>query len=176
MQVHFSVGGQIYPGEPIIFRPPEDRIFENSRNISVKLHHRVGRFVKLRLSFPAPPARWILISEVSFRSEPAARNYTTEVDGSPVTPPASSPPVSSLPLPPSGGGQEVWANNNADTNTNGKFQMKKNLLTTTNRASPASPYHPANNIPLRDLVVKSKRQKSKTKLSNFKKLSLLVEW
>ena len=53
--------------------------------------------------------------------------------------------------------------------------MKKNLLTTTNRASPASPYHPANNIPLRDLVVKSKRQKSQTKLSNFKKLSLLVE-
>ena len=51
--------------------------------------------------------------------------------------------------------------------------MKKNLLTTTNRASP---YHPANNIPLRETwLVKSKRQKSKTKLSNFKKLSLLVE-
>ncbi|EFX65895.1 hypothetical protein DAPPUDRAFT_303380 [Daphnia pulex] len=91
MQVHFSVGGQVYPGEPIIYRPPEDRIFENSRNISVKLHHRVGRYVKLRLSFPAPPARWILISEVSFRSEIAARNYTTEVDGSPVTPPAAAP-------------------------------------------------------------------------------------
>lgn len=118
MQVHFSVGGQIYPGEPIIYRPPEDRIFENSRNISVKLHHRVGRFVKLRLSFPASPARWILISEVSFRSEPAARNYTTEVDGSPVTPPAAlpNPAVSLLPLPPSG--HEVWSATSPDQ-TNG---------------------------------------------------------
>lgn len=122
MQVHFSVGGQIYPGEPIIYRPPEDRIFENSRNISVKLHHRVGRFVKLRLSFPASPARWILISEVSFRSEPAARNYTTEVDGSPVTPPAAvpNPAVSLLPLPPSNG-NDVWANSAASPDqTNGK--------------------------------------------------------
>ena len=117
MQVHFSIGGQIYPGEPIVFRPQEDRIFENSRNISLKLHHRVGRFVKLRLHFPPPPARWILISEVSFRSEPATRNYTTEVDGSPVSTtlsplPASGPvvPVSLLPLPPSG--HEVWTGNN----------------------------------------------------------------
>lgn len=121
MQVHFSVGGQIYPGEPIIYRPPEDRIFENSRNISVKLHHRVGRFVKLRLSFPSSPARWILISEVSFRSEPAARNYTTEVDGSPVTPSAAvpvNPAVSLLPLPPNG--NDVWPNSPASPDqTNG---------------------------------------------------------
>nr|CAH0107509.1 unnamed protein product [Daphnia galeata] len=118
MQVHFSVGGQVYPGEPIIYRPPEDRIFENSRNISVKLHHRVGRYVKLRLSFPAPPARWILISEVSFRSEIAARNYTTEVDGSPVTPPAAAPnpPVSHLPLPPTG--HEVGINAGSSDQTN----------------------------------------------------------
>jgi discoidin domain receptor family protein 2 len=117
--VHFSVGGQVYPGEPIIYRPPEDRIFENSRNISVKLHHRVGRYVKLRLSFPAPPARWILISEVSFRSEIAARNYTTEVDGSPVTPPAAAPnpPVSHLPLPPTG--HEVGINAGSSDQTNG---------------------------------------------------------
>lgn len=119
MQVHFSVGGQVYPGEPIIYRPPEDRIFENSRNISVKLHHRVGRYVKLRLSFPAPPARWILISEVSFRSEIAARNYTTEVDGSPVTPPAAAPnpPVSNLPLPPTG--HDVGINAGSSDQTNG---------------------------------------------------------
>lgn len=113
MQVHFSIGGQIYPGEPIVFRPQEDRIFENSRNISIKLHHRVGRFVKLRLHFPPPPARWILISEVSFRSEPATRNYTTEVDGSPVSSTTATvplAPVSFLPLPPSG--HEVWTGSN----------------------------------------------------------------
>ena len=67
MDVHFSIGGKIYSGEPIVYRPLEDRIFENSRNISVKLHHRVGKFVKLRLHFSA---RWILISEISFRSGP----------------------------------------------------------------------------------------------------------
>ena len=63
--MHFSIGGKIYPGEPIVHRPVEDRIFEHSRNVTVKLHHRVGRFVKLRLYFAA---RWILISEVNFRS------------------------------------------------------------------------------------------------------------
>lgn len=122
IQVHFSIGGVVYPGEAIVHRPQEDRIFENSRNVTVKLHHRVGRFVKLRLFFPPPPARWMLISEVSFRSEPAARNYTTEVDGSPVTPPAPPPsvPVSVLPLPPAG--HEVWSNNQPTPNdqNNGK--------------------------------------------------------
>ena len=121
VQIHFSIGGSVYPGEPIVHRPVEDRIFETSRNVSVKLHHRVGRFVKLRLAFPPPPAKWILISEVSFRSEPSARNYTTEADGSPVTapvPPAvlfgapssrnSSSVVSVQALPPSAG-QDVWS-------------------------------------------------------------------
>lgn len=109
--MHFSIGGQVYPGEPIVHRPPEDRIFENSRNVSVKLHHRVGRFVKLRLVFPAPPARWILLSEVSFRSEPAstARNYTTEIDGSPLVPTPAAPSVP-VQLPPSAGSPVAFPN------------------------------------------------------------------
>lgn len=121
MQVHFSIGGSVYPGEPIVHRPPEDRIFENSRNVTVKLHHRVGRFVKLRLFFPPEPAKWILISEVSFRSEPSTRNYTTEADGSPVTLPVppglvgNSSGVSVLPLPPAG--HEIWTSNNNDQST-----------------------------------------------------------
>ena len=93
MEVHFSIGGEIYHGDAIVMRPAEDRIFENSRNVTVKLHHRVGRFdnwiefnprkswnsefwvelmnwnwyrfVKVRLAFAN---RWILISEVSFKS------------------------------------------------------------------------------------------------------------
>lgn len=43
----------------------EDRIFENSRNETIKLHHRIGRFVKLQMSFAA---KWIMISEVMFDS------------------------------------------------------------------------------------------------------------
>lgn len=63
--VMFSVGGRHYVGDPITFTYMEDRIFENSRNVTVKLHHRIGRFVKLQLRFAS---RWIMISEVTFES------------------------------------------------------------------------------------------------------------
>lgn len=63
--VLFSVGGKVFPGEPITYSYVEDRIFETSRNVSIKLHHRVGRFVKLQLTFAS---RWIMISEVVFDS------------------------------------------------------------------------------------------------------------
>nr|CAD7198758.1 unnamed protein product [Timema douglasi] len=80
--IMFSVGGRYYVGEPITYTYIEDRIFENSRNISIKLHHRVGRFVKLQLHFAA---KWIMISEVTFDSAVelnttnALANYATEV-------------------------------------------------------------------------------------------------
>jgi hypothetical protein len=63
--IMFSVGGRYFVGEPISYTYIEDRIFENSRNISIKLHHRIGRFVKLQLQFAA---KWIMISEVTFDS------------------------------------------------------------------------------------------------------------
>ncbi|KAJ8931655.1 hypothetical protein NQ314_015412 [Rhamnusium bicolor] len=74
-KVLFSVGGKRYKGEPITFDYIEDRIFETARNISIKLHHRVGRFVKLQLQFAA---RWILISEITFDSIPVNGNVTEE--------------------------------------------------------------------------------------------------
>lgn len=61
----FSVGGKVYSSEPLTYTYMEDRIFETSRNVSIKLHRRVGRFVKLRLSFAA---KWIMISEITFDS------------------------------------------------------------------------------------------------------------
>lgn len=61
----FSVGGKRYKGEPITYNYIEDRIFENPRNVSIKLHHRVGRFVKIQLFFAA---KWIMVSEISFES------------------------------------------------------------------------------------------------------------
>lgn len=142
VQVHFSIGGMVYPGDPIIHRPAEDRIFENSRNVTVKLHNRVGRYVKLRLFFPPEPAKWILISEVSFRSEPSTRNYTTEADGSPIAVnpslvPTSSnsgngsvhpssnagPSLSVLPLPPAG--HEVWSSSNPPSNEQSNGMLRK---------------------------------------------------
>lgn len=65
INVTFSIGGVYYTGEPITYSPMEDRIFENSRNETIKLHHRIGRFVKLQMSFAA---KWIMISEVMFDS------------------------------------------------------------------------------------------------------------
>lgn len=61
----FSVGGEIYPGEPITYFPPEDCIFEEPKNVSINLHNRVGKFVKIELFWSA---KWMLISEVTFDS------------------------------------------------------------------------------------------------------------
>lgn len=61
----FSIGGRYYTGDPIVYSYMEDKIFEQPRNITIKLHHRIGKFVKLRFSFAS---RWIMISEVTFDS------------------------------------------------------------------------------------------------------------
>lgn len=74
-KVFFSVGGKRFKGEPITFDYMEDRIFENARNVSIKLHHRVGKFVKLQLHFAA---RWILVSEITFDSAVINGNFTDE--------------------------------------------------------------------------------------------------
>ncbi|XP_039286275.1 discoidin domain-containing receptor 2 [Nilaparvata lugens] len=75
IQIMFSIGGKIYSGNPISFMYMEDRIFEHSRNVSIKLHHRVGKYVKLRMQFAA---KWIMISEVTFDSVVAGGNFTVE--------------------------------------------------------------------------------------------------
>lgn len=64
-RVMFSVSGRRYKGEPITYTTIEDRIFEHSHNVSIKLHHRVGRFVKIQLYFAA---KWLMISEITFES------------------------------------------------------------------------------------------------------------
>ncbi|VVC28570.1 Hypothetical protein CINCED_3A015179 [Cinara cedri] len=77
VSILFSVGGKVYSSEPLTYAYMEDRIFETPRNVSVKLHRRVGRFVKLRLSFGN---KWILISEITFDSDVAQGNFTEEPD------------------------------------------------------------------------------------------------
>ncbi|KYM94354.1 Discoidin domain-containing receptor 2, partial [Cyphomyrmex costatus] len=66
IDILFSIGGKYYTGEPITYTYMEDKIFETSRNVTIKLHHRVGKFVKLRLHFSD---RWIMVSEVTFDSD-----------------------------------------------------------------------------------------------------------
>ncbi|XP_017890630.1 discoidin domain-containing receptor 2-like [Ceratina calcarata] len=75
VDILFSIGGKFYTGEPITYTYMEDKIFESSRNITIKLHHRVGKYVKLRLHFSD---KWIMISEVTFDSDVAHGNFTPE--------------------------------------------------------------------------------------------------
>ncbi|CAH0715978.1 unnamed protein product, partial [Brenthis ino] len=73
--ISFSIGGRHFQDEPIRYTTVEDNIFESSRNVSIKLHHRIGKWVRIELHFSA---RWILISEVLFDSDVAQGNYTPE--------------------------------------------------------------------------------------------------
>ncbi|OAD58680.1 Discoidin domain-containing receptor 2 [Eufriesea mexicana] len=75
VSIMFSVGGRYYTGDPIVYSYMEDRIFEQSRNISIKLHNRIGKFVKLKFSFAS---RWIMINEITFDSDIAHGNFTPE--------------------------------------------------------------------------------------------------
>ncbi|XP_073975567.1 discoidin domain-containing receptor 2-like isoform X2 [Rhodnius prolixus] len=83
VDIMFSVGGVYYYGGPITYTYMEDRIFEHSRNVSIKLHRRVGKYVKLQLHFAA---RWIMISEVIFDSDVAHGNFTVESPPNPDLP------------------------------------------------------------------------------------------
>ncbi|XP_031767300.1 discoidin domain-containing receptor 2-like isoform X3 [Galleria mellonella] len=73
--ISFSIGGRHFQNEPIRYTYVQDNIFENSRNVSIKLHHRIGKWVRIELHFSA---RWILISEIVFDSDVAQGNYTPE--------------------------------------------------------------------------------------------------
>ena len=63
-QVWFSNGG-IYYRDVEAYHYMEDIASEYARNVTIKLHGKVGRFVKLQLFYAA---KWILLSEVYFVS------------------------------------------------------------------------------------------------------------
>lgn len=83
-KILFSVGGKRFNrGEPISFEYVEDKIFESARNVTIKLHHRIGKFVKIQLHFAA---RWMLISEINFDSIVAHGNFTPEPEPTTISP------------------------------------------------------------------------------------------
>ena len=67
LKTYFSMGGEVFTSNPVTYSPLADETFEDPRNISAKLHHRVGRFVKIHLRFSS---NWILISDVDFDISP----------------------------------------------------------------------------------------------------------
>lgn len=72
-RVFFSVTGKKYMDEPITYNYIEDLIFETPRNVSIKLHHRVGKMVKIQLHFAS---RWMLVSEITFESAVMDRSFS----------------------------------------------------------------------------------------------------
>ncbi|XP_055947357.1 discoidin domain-containing receptor 2-like [Argiope bruennichi] len=84
-KIWFSVGGRYFQSQAVQFSYMPDLFFEHSRNVTIFLHHGVGRVVKVELHFAS---RWMLLSEVSFDSVPAVGNFTEE------EPPAAPPIVS----------------------------------------------------------------------------------
>ena len=80
-RVFFSIGGDIYNEDFVEHVTMEDPIIEEPRNVTVQLHRRVAKFVKVQLNFAA---KWIMISEVNFASSVARGNYSAEVAKYPV--------------------------------------------------------------------------------------------
>ncbi|XP_022171653.1 discoidin domain-containing receptor 2 [Myzus persicae] len=64
-KAYFSVGGEHFFPEPVSYTYPADTIMPEARKVTVKLHHRTGRFLKLQLFFAN---KWMMISEISFES------------------------------------------------------------------------------------------------------------
>lgn len=63
--VYLSLGGRQFSLEPIQFTYMPDNIMEKARNVTVKLHHKQAKFLKLQMYFSN---QWLLISEVYFQS------------------------------------------------------------------------------------------------------------
>ncbi|XP_043947525.1 uncharacterized protein LOC108024892 isoform X2 [Drosophila biarmipes] len=76
-KVFFSVGGRYFSGEPVQFSYMPDTIMDHARDVTIKLHHRVGKYLKINLYFAV---KWIMLSEISFISVPALGNFTEEQD------------------------------------------------------------------------------------------------
>lgn len=64
-KVYFSIGGQHFSSEPVQFSYMPDAIMESARDVTIKLHHRIGRYIQVHLYFAM---RWIMLSEISFVS------------------------------------------------------------------------------------------------------------
>jgi len=64
-KVYLGTGGNQFIGEPVHFSYIPDQVLEQAREVTIKLHSRAGRFLKLQLYFAA---RWIMLSEVVFES------------------------------------------------------------------------------------------------------------
>jgi len=76
-RVYFSVGGVRYPSPSVTFEPPRDEV-ESVRQVVVPLvPNRLGRYVRLVLTFDL---RWIMISEIHFVSGRCRHNDKRNIE------------------------------------------------------------------------------------------------
>ncbi|XP_066250370.1 discoidin domain-containing receptor 2 isoform X1 [Euwallacea similis] len=73
----FSLNALKFSPEPVHFSYMPDLVMEHSRNVTIKLHQRIGKFLKLQLYFAS---KWILLSEVSFDSSLVRKNFSEDLD------------------------------------------------------------------------------------------------
>ncbi|XP_043286317.1 discoidin domain-containing receptor 2 isoform X2 [Venturia canescens] len=74
-KVYLSPGDNQFNGEPVHFSYMPDLVLEQAREVTIKLHSRAGRYLKLQLYFAA---RWIMLSEVVFESVISEWNNTED--------------------------------------------------------------------------------------------------
>ncbi|XP_011873229.1 PREDICTED: discoidin domain-containing receptor 2-like isoform X2 [Vollenhovia emeryi] len=74
-EIWFCTEGEIYEDEFLPYSYIPDVVLENARNVSIGLHGRQGRLLKLHLYFAA---RWIIIGEVTFDATNPYENTTEE--------------------------------------------------------------------------------------------------
>ncbi|XP_076749546.1 discoidin domain-containing receptor 2 isoform X1 [Xylocopa sonorina] len=74
-KVYLGAGANQFNGEPVHFSYIPDLVLEQARDVTIKLHSRAGRFLKLQLYFAA---RWIMLSEVIFESVISEWNNTDD--------------------------------------------------------------------------------------------------
>ncbi|CAG2159336.1 unnamed protein product [Oppiella nova] len=72
-KIWFSFDGKIWSKKPLEFSYMADNAIDRARDVVIHLHHRIGKFAKFDLKFAK---KWILISEVSFKSSAIKSNYT----------------------------------------------------------------------------------------------------
>lgn len=71
-EIWFSIDGETYEDEFLPYSYIPDVVLENARNVSIGLHERRGRLLKLHLYFAA---RWIIIGEVTFDASELAISH-----------------------------------------------------------------------------------------------------
>ncbi|XP_028047094.2 discoidin domain-containing receptor 2 isoform X2 [Monomorium pharaonis] len=74
-EIWFSTDGETYEDELLPYSYIPDVVLENARNVSIGLHGRRGKLLKLHLYFAA---RWIIIGEVTFDATNPYENTTEE--------------------------------------------------------------------------------------------------